>query len=208
MLKRFIPRQEKFFPLFEKNAEYLVLSSKEFFTMLCDLNNQQIHVDNIAHYEAAADEISHHTFELLHKTFITPFDRHEIHHLTDGLDDIIDLINRCAQRFPFYQLKKVPDEMIKLADMATKACSHLREAVNRLNSLQKAAEIIRFCERIDDVESEAHQIVLAGEKKLFAEENNFKEFFKLKDIYAFTKQVINRCQDVGNIIKGIVLEYS
>ena len=208
MLKRLLPRQESFFHLFQEAADKLVLASTEFSNLLQNLPNQQYYVDLIAKHEEEADTIAHHNFELLHKTFITPFDRHDIHELTSTLDDIIDLINRIAQRFPFYELKSVPVEMIKLSQLSAEATTHLREAIYRLPSLKNSSEIFKHCNEIDIVESKAHQVVLAGEKKLFHEENDFKQFFKLKEIYAHGKLVINRCQDVANILKGIVLEYS
>lgn len=208
MLKRLLPRQENFFSYFQQAADKLVLASTEFCSLLQNLDNQQHHVDEIAKHEDEADDIAHTTFELLHKTFITPFDRHDIHQLTSTLDDIIDLINRIAQRFPFYNLKSMPDEAIQLAILSMEATSHLKHSIYCLHSLKNSDEIFSHCRKIDHVESRAHHVVLAGEKKLFLEENDFKEFFKIKEIYAHTKRVINRCQDVANILKGIVLEYS
>lgn len=209
MLKRLLlPRQENFFVLFQKAADTLVLATIEFSNMLQNLNNQQYYVNKIAHHEEEADHIAHTNFELLHKTFITPFDRHDIHELTSTLDDIIDLINRIAQRFPFYHLDSVPEEVIQLSQLSSEAANSLKQAIYCLHSLKNSSEIFKYCNEIDKVESNAHQVVLAGEKKLFLEENDFKQFFKLKEIYAHTKLVINRCQDVANILKGIVLEYS
>ena len=208
MLKRFLPREDGFFQLFQKAADILVNSTTEFHSMLHNLKDFQTHVDNIAANEEAGDQIAHASFELLHKTFITPFDRHDIHRLTSGLDDVLDLINRCAQRFPFYGLTKVPEEMISLAEIAMQCSVYLNQAVYHLHSLKKSQEIFRFCEEIDNCESKAHQIVLSGEKQLFIDEKDFKHFFKLKEIYSQTKAVINRCQDVGNVIKGIILEYT
>lgn len=208
MLKRFLPRQEGFFKLFQNTADILVTATTQFHTLLHNLDHQQQYVDAIAHYEQEADQITHHTFKLLHKTFITPFDRYDIHKLTSGLDDILDLINRCAQRFPFYQLKEVPDDMTRLAELSREASVLLNQAVYRLHSLKKSDEILKYCDDIDIIESEAHRVVLAGEKNLFLHEKDFKHFFKLKEIYAQTKLVINRYQDVANLIKGIVLEYS
>ena len=121
---------------------------------------------------------------------------------------MIDLINRIAQRFPFYQLKTVPDEMIKLSQFSVEATEHLKQSIYCLHSLKNSNEIFKHCNEINHVESKAHQVVLAGEKKLFMYEEDFKHFFKLKEIYAHTKLVINRCQDVANILKGIILEYS
>jgi uncharacterized protein Yka (UPF0111/DUF47 family) len=176
--------------------------------MLKHLDNQQHYVDLIAKHEEEADQIAHTNFELLHKTFITPFDRNDIHELTSTLDDIIDLINRIAQRFPFYQLKNIPEEAIQLAELSAEATFHLKQSIYSLNSLKNADAIFKHCNEIDHVESKAHKVVLSGEKKLFLDEQDFKQFFKMKEIYAHTKMVINRCQDVANIVKGIILEYS
>jgi predicted phosphate transport protein (TIGR00153 family) len=208
MLKRFLPQEEGFFELFQKVADILVLTATQFHCLLLDLHNQQKYVDAIAAYEDEGDKIAHTTFDLLHKTFITPFDRHDIHRLTSKLDDVLDLINRCAQRFPFYHLQDAPEEMTALADITVQCTKAVKKAVYRLNSLSKSAEILSFCEELNKLESQAHVYVLAGEKVLFLEENDFKHFFKLKEIYSRTKDVINNCQDVANIIKGIVLEYS
>jgi len=208
MLKRLLPRQDSFFQLFQQAADKLQLASIEFSKMLRDLGHKQHYVDEIARHEEEADQIAHTNFQMLHKTFITPFDRHDIHELTSTLDDIIDLINRIAQRFPFYQLEAVPEELIQLAQLSAEATNHLKSAIYLLHSLKHSEEIFKYCNLIDDVESKAHLVVLAGEKKLFMDEQDFRQFYKLKEIYGHTKSVINRCQDVANILKGIVLEYS
>jgi len=208
MLKRFLPQQGDFFQLFQKIVDILIDSTTQFHAMLLNLNNQQDYVDAISKNEKEADKLAHTTFMLLHKTFITPFDRYDIHQLTSHLDDILDLVNRCTQRFPYYELNSVPKEIITLAEISMKASLLLKQAIYRLDSLKKTEEIFSFCEQIDTLESNAHQIVLVGERALFKDEKDFKQFFKLKEIYAQTKLVINRCQDVGNIIKGIILEYS
>lgn len=208
MLKHLLPKQVKFFDLFKQAADRLCSASKDFCNMLEDLENQQYYVNRIVTYEEEADKIALTNFELLHKTFITPFDRNDIHQLTSTMDDIVDLINRIAQRFPFYQLSKVPEEIVKLAKLSTESTEHLKLAVYCLPSLKNSKEIFNECDEIDHVERKAHQVVLAGEKKLFSEEQDFKQFFKLKEIYGHTKLVINRCQDVANILRGIVLEYS
>ncbi|EKD73129.1 MAG: hypothetical protein ACD_45C00450G0003 [uncultured bacterium] len=208
MLKRLLPHQENFFQFFRQAADQLVFALTEFTHLLQSLPDQQRHVDVIAKCEEEANRIAHANFELLHKTFITPFDRNDIHELTGTLDDTLDLINRIAQRFPFYQLASVPPEAITLSQLCVEAASHLKQAIDRLHSLKYASLIFRDCDEIDRVERQAHQVVLAGEKKLFTEVDDFKHFFKIKEIYNHMKLVINRCQDVANLLKGIVLEYS
>ncbi len=208
MLKRFLPAQTRFFELFQKSAELLVQAAAEFHSLLLDLNQPLKHVEAIAVYELEADKIAHIIFEQLHKTFITPFDRHDIHNLTSNLDDVLDVINRCAQRFSFYELKTVPQELIALAEISACCAQLLADAVSRLHSLKNTDVILKACEEINHLESQAHVLVLAGEKDLFLKQEDFKTFFKLKEVFSWTKQVINRCQDVANILKGIVLEYS
>lgn len=208
MLKRFLPRQDNFFELFQKTADILATTAIQFHAMLNDLENHSQYVKAIADYEEDGDKIAHTTFELLHKTFITPFDRYDIHQLTSKMDDILDYINRSAQRFPFYQLKKVPPELITLAHLSVQASMLLKEAIYRLHTLKKTPEILNYCASIDHIESEAHRVVLAGEEDLFLNETDFKQFCKLRETYSRTKSVINGYQDVANIIKGIVLEYS
>jgi uncharacterized protein len=208
MLKRILPRQDNFFTLFQHASDKLVVAANEFYHMLQHLDKQQFYVDLIARHEEEADKIAHASFELLHKSFITPFDRNDIHELTSSLDDIIDLINRIAQRFPFYQLQVIPQEMIDLSALSIDAGKNLRDAIYHIHALKNSPNIMTRCLEIDRIESAAHQVVLAGERRLFLEENDFKQFFKLKDIYGHIKLVINRCQDVANLIKGIVLEYS
>lgn len=208
MLKRLLPKQENFFRFFQQAADKLLLASTEFLFLMQDVQNQQIHVDKIAKTEHEADAIADTTFELLHKTFITPFDRYDIHQLTGQLDDILDIINRCAQRFPFYHLTQLPNDAVRLAELSKEATQFLREAIYCLPSLKNADSILSYCNEINRIESEAHQVVLSGEKDLFLNQNDFKTFFKLKEIYSHTKLIINRCQDVANLVKGIVLEYS
>ncbi len=208
MLRRLLPRQDNFFLLFEQLADLLIVTSNEFKHMLLDLSNPKKYVDTILQFEDKGDKIAFTTFESLHKTFITPFDRNDIRRLTHGLDDILDQINRCAQRFPFYELKEVPPEIRRLSELACEACAFLKEAIENLSHLKNNQKIIQHCLSIDRIESEAHTVVLEGEKNLFLHENDFKHFFKLKEIYQRIKLVINVTQDVGNIIKGIVLEYS
>lgn len=209
MLKRFFfPNQSDFFTLFQQLVDISILASQEFYALVKDLSHASLYVNNIADYEEKGDQIAHKTFQLLHKTFITPFERHDINHLIKGLDDILDLINRCAQRFPYYGLMLIPDEIIELAKISMESCNNVKKAIYELHSLKKSEEIFKYCERIDGNESKAHQVVIYAETKLFAQENDFKQFFKLKEIIAQTKLVINSCQDVGNLIKGIILEYS
>lgn len=208
MLKRFLPRQDKFFDYFNYIAGLMAEAAAGLVRLLQQSDQSAAHLENIAHIREAARQHARLTFDLLHKTFITPFDRYDINSLLGGLDDIIAMINRCARHFPVYALQSVPPELVELAVTAHEATELLKKAVCRLHSMKLSEEIFRSCEEIDAMELRAHQAVMKGEIKLFREENDFRQFFRLKEMYGEIKLMVNRCQSTANLIRGIVLEYT
>jgi hypothetical protein len=208
MLKKFLPKEEGFFENFQGLTEQLVKATGHFSRMLSDLDNADQYAAEIAACEARGDAIVYSTLELLHKTFITPFDRYDIHHLTSGLDDILDAVNRSAKRFPMYRFTTIPQEILALGKLACHASELVKKAVGQLSSLKNDVEIINVCGQLNEVESAADHVLLAGVSNLFEQEVDFKHLLKTKELYEQINKVINACQDTGNLIKGIVLEYS
>lgn len=208
MLSKFLPRQKEFFNLFRQAADKLVKAGQEFQLLVKDLPRAAQHAAMIHVYEREGDDVALLTYRLLHKTFVTPFDRHDINTLTTKLDDILDLIHRLAQRFVIYQFQSLPDDIIQMADLAAHITERVRTVVDRLDSLKNQAIIIQTCLDIDQLENDAEAIMLRGMAKLFADENDFKRLLKLKEVYEQTKAVINGCQDSANLVKSIVLEYA
>jgi uncharacterized protein Yka (UPF0111/DUF47 family) len=208
VLKKFLPKEEGFFENFQGLAEQLVKAASQFSRMLTDLENADQYALVISECEAQGDAVVYSTLELLHKTFITPFDRYDIHNLTSGLDDILDAINRSAKRFPMYRFSTVPQEAQALAKLALHATELVKKAVKQLSSLKNDVEILNVCSQLNAVESAADHVLLAGMANLFEQEMDFKQLLKTKELYEHINKVINACQDTGNLIKGIVLEYS
>lgn len=208
MLKKFLPKEEGFFENFQRLTEQMVKATGAFTRMLTDLEHADQYALVISECEAEGDAIVYATLELLHKTFITPFDRYDIHHLTSGLDDILDAINRSAKRFPMYRLAAVPQEILALAKLAAHASELVKKAVGQLAVLKDDVAILNVCSQLNEVENAADHVLLAGVANLFDQEENFKQLLKIKEIYEHVNKVINACQDTANIIKGIVLEYS
>lgn len=208
MLKRFLPRQEGFFGLFQQAANELMSAAQQFCFMLNDLSNSATHARTIAEHEQKGDKITHTTFELLHKTFITPFDRYDIHQLTSRLDDILDLINHTAQLVSLYKIESLPQHMLTLGELSKTAATLTQATINRLDSLKNTEEIIKLCQKIDQVKSEAQEVHLQGIAQLFDIETDCKQLLKIKEIYRNTSQIIDGCQDIANIVRTIVLEYS
>lgn len=208
MLKKLLPKQDNFFELFEQAANQLVSAAEHFLQMVNDLPHATDYAKLIAEHEATADNYARATFDLLHKAFITPFDRHDIHRLTRKLDDILDIINRSTRRIVLYQFKTLPEGVVKIAQLMIKAVYAVQKALIQLKNLKNATAIIQLCNEISENDSQAEQIMLEGVDKLFTEEQDFKFLLKAKEIFDYTTDILHECHDLADIIKGIVLEYS
>lgn len=208
MFGKFMPREGKFFELFQEISELIVKAASEFTALLSDLENSEMHSRNIKAIEHEADEVTHKTIALLHSVFITPIDREDIHQLIKKLDDIIDFIDAASQRIYLFDLKQIPQEGKSLAAVCVKSAEHVRAAVKLLNNLKQENLITKECVEINRLENEADQILRAAIAKLFREEPDIRTLIKLKEIYELLETVTDHCEDVANIIEGIVLEYA
>lgn len=208
MLKRLLPRQDNFFELFQQAAHLLVCGAGQFVELTRDIQHADAHAKRIKEFESAADDCTLATFDLLHKTFITPFDRQDLHQLTRRLDDILDMINRNAQRIVIYQLKSLPDEILQIADLTLNAANAIKVAMKHLENLKNAPAIIQRCHAISEIDHQAEQTMLKGLGRLFAEEEDVKHLLKLKEVYEHSTAVAQQCHDLADLIKDIVLEYS
>lgn len=208
MFKRWLPEQDKFYSLFQQGADVLVEAAMQLPLLLKDLSNANIYAKSIKQQERQGDIIAHQAFDLLHKTFITPFDRNDIHAFIGKLDDILDLINHTAKLISLYQLTTLPDEITTLAYLNQGATLHLKTAIQYLNSLKHIDEILEAYDAIHIAKNTAGQTLLTGFDKLFKEENNFKQLLKVKEIYEHIHRVVEECEDLANIIKSMVLEYA
>ncbi len=208
MLKIFLPKEENFFRLFQAIGSELVQASKQFQLMLQDLNNREQYAKTITLHEEKADKIADTALLKLHKTFITPFDRYDIHQLVNNLDDILDSIDRTTKRIIIYQIQVVPEDIHSIATLCLEAVKTVEKAVECLNNLKNSKKILDLCDSIEAIESQAERVLLAGVSSLFQIENDYKRLLKIKEIYEYSKSIIKSCQGVSNIIKGVVLEYS
>ncbi len=207
-MKRLLPKQDSFFELFEQAAYQLESAAEQFVHLVHDLTHSRDYAKLIADHEVKADNCARATFDLLHKAFITPFDRHDIHRLTRKLDDILDVINRTTHRIVLYQFITLPPGIIKIADSVLQAVHTLRQALSQLNNLKHAPEIIKLCNLVSEFDSRSEEIMLEGVDALFVEEHDFKYLLKAKEIFEYSVNIVHECHDLADIIKGIVLEYS
>lgn len=208
MFGRFMPTEGRFFELFNEHAEQIVLGSRELVALMSIGDDIQRRAYEIETIEKRADKITQATIELLHKTFITPLDRDEIHQLITSMDDILDLIEDVSQSIFLYDIQTITPEARKLAELCQTCGEQVKNAVGMLSNMNNASAILKACEEIDKIESDADHVMRAAMAKLFRDEPDVRQVIKLKAIYELLETVTDRCEDVANIIEGIVLENS
>ena len=208
MLARLMPREGKFFDLFNAHAERIVEGSRELVAMITTFQDVEKHAQYIDNAERAADKITHECITLLHKTFITPFDRDQIHQLITRMDDILDLMQDVAESIVLYDIRKITPESRQLAEICQMCCERVRTAVGLLKNVKDAEAIMKTCHEIDRLESDADRVMRSAMSKLFRDEADVKQIMKMRAIYDLLESITDRCEDVANIVEGIVLENS
>jgi predicted phosphate transport protein (TIGR00153 family) len=206
MFGRFMPREGRFFELFSRHAGEIVQGSRELVAMMSGEGDVQARAHAIETIEKRGDKITHETIELLHKTFVTPLDRDDIHQLVTRMDDILDLIEDCAQSISLYDVRTATPEMKRLAEICVGCAQKVQAGVSGLSNLKEPRATMAVCAEIDKLESEADRVMRAAIAKLFREEPDAKQIIKLRSIYEILESITDRCEDVANIIEGIVLE--
>jgi hypothetical protein len=208
MFGRLMPREGRFFELFSKHADQIVLGARELAAMMKNFDPANSHAQSIDQIETRADKITHETIRLLHETFITPLDRDEIHQLITRMDDILDLIQDTAETISLYDIRTLTPETARLADICLACCERVKTAVDLLPLADRAEAILKTCEEIDRLESDADRVMRSAMSTLFREEPDTRQLIKLKAIYELLEAVTDRCEDVANILEGIAIETS
>ncbi|MBB3224365.1 DUF47 domain-containing protein [Pseudoduganella umbonata] len=206
MFGRLMPTEGKFFDLFNQHAELCVKGAKEMLALMTNFDDLENRVHAIESIEKQADKITYTTVDLLHKTFITPIDRDDIHKLITKMDDILDMMEDAGQTVSLYDLHAVTPEAKRLAELVLACCEKVKEAVALLSNMDNARDIVGICEEIDRLESDADHVMRAAMSKLFRDEPDVRNLIKMKAIYEILETVTDRCEDVANIIEGIIVE--
>jgi predicted phosphate transport protein (TIGR00153 family) len=203
-----MPHEGRFFTYFAEHAALIQLGAAELKAMMENMAEAEGRAQNIKKIETQADTVTHHTVQLLHQTFITPIDRDEIYQLITRMDDILDLMEDVSQCLFLYDIRTIPDEARRLADNCVACAERVKAAVVLLSNMSNAEQIIKICAEIDRLETDADHILRNAMTKLFRNERDTRELIKLKEIYEHLETVSDKCEDVANIIEGIVLENS
>lgn len=206
MFQRLMPREGRFFSYFDEHAEQIVLGAEQLTALMRSVGELDERKRNIENIEHRADKITQQTMQLLHHTFITPMDRDDIHQLITRMDDILDLMEDVSQCMFLYDIREVTDAAVELADLCLTSAQKVKAAVSQLNNLKNSKHILELCNEIDRLEGDSDRVMRGAMAKLFREETDAMQVLKMKEIYQLLESVTDRCQDVANIIEGIVIE--
>ena len=203
---RLLPRKPEFFELFSQHAALAVQGAAMLEELLAKPGDGEAQATRIRAVEHEADAVCQRTMELLHSSFITPIERGDIHELASRLDDILDLVEETARCVWLYEIHSSRSEAIQMARHlvdATRATKALVDALAQRPSSAHARELARA---VKQVEKQNDRLLRAATARLFAEEQDAKTLIKWKEIYESLEDAIDGCEDVANVIEGVVLE--
>ena len=201
---RLIPREERFFDLFAEDAANVLGAARLFEAMLRSYDNPEERAREIRDAEHVGDELSHEIGRRLESTFVTPFDREDIHALISALDDVIDFIEESADTFILYRIEAPTAVAIQQASIIVKQCEQLHEALSNLRGFKR---LEKYWIEVHRLENEGDQLARKAIADLFSGGDAI-EIIKWKDVYAQLEAAIDKCEDVANIIERITIKHA
>jgi predicted phosphate transport protein (TIGR00153 family) len=212
ILSIFAPKDGKFFPLLEETADILDKSA----TLLEELFSSDNYNDKVKDLckaikseETKGDKVTGLIYKELNDTFLTPFDREDISALADEMDDVIDVINRAAQKVMLFSPETLPPATMQLAQIIKKGATEIQSAVHKLNKVKKSGEQVNaHVKKIKALEEEADGIYEKGTSGLFKSEMRTLELMKLKEIIQELEKSANKVNNVGKVLKTIIVKYA
>lgn len=208
MFGKFLPRSREFFDHFDNHASLAVLCCSELQKMFSANDNFQQYANRIQELEKQADAITQACTEELHQTFITPFEREDIHQLITKMDDVIDVVEDVAAKIMIYKLSNIPETAKKLAEVLGSSVIYVQNLIQRLRTLKDINAMKGMLVKIHEREHEADDLLRNAIGKLFDDEKNPLYIIKWKEIYELLEEGTDYCQDVANIVEGVIIERS
>jgi len=208
MLARLLPKKTEFFGLFSKHAALCAEGAGLLRELLRDPSQAEAGYQRIHAVEHEADRVCQETMEMLHSSFITPIDRSDIHLLSSRIDDIMDHIEATAQRIWLYEIERPTPEMLEMSENVVRATNAMQAAVDGLGGSVAPGKMRELCLNVKTVEKENDRVLRRATARLFKEELDARALIKWKEIYEDVEGAIDRCEDVANVVEGVVLENS
>jgi uncharacterized protein len=201
---RLLPREDKYFDMFNRMATQMTECSLLLQKLFSDFDNRVAYADKIKDVEHNCDLLTHEIVKKLNQTFITPFDREDIHALASGLDDIVDAIEYTAKRVILYRVEEPTEHARRMADVLVRIVASLENAVRSLEN--DGDQVLKECITIHGLENEGDTYHHEAVDELFSQETNPITLLKMKELYAKMERTIDKCEDVSNVLEAIVLK--
>jgi hypothetical protein len=208
MLEKLMPKSDEFFDAFDAQCAVTVEGAKMLHALLSDYRDVATRVQALKDVEHRGDDVTHAAFNRLHKQFITPFDRGQIHSLLSRIDDVLDLTNAAAARLHYYEIQSSQPDAAELARLLVLSAEKVQEVVAALRLIKKPEQILAGCKEIKRLETQADEVLRAGLGRLFKSGADTLTIIKWKEIYDLIETATDKCQGVANVIEGVVLEHS
>lgn len=201
-----LPKDTVFFDLFENLSKHSVSAAEHLRKMVKGFPEVAAELQMIRNHEHEADNLAHQALDRLDRTFITPFDREDIHELIGGLDDIVDTVDAIAKRIQLYHFKQMQSWFLKQTDVLVQATIVVTEAIKHLRKARKLSELSQSLIEIHRLESVGDDNNHAAVSELYNGSTDTLEVIKWKEFYDLIETAIDACEDVGNTLERIVLK--
>ncbi len=201
-----IPKEEKFFEMFEAQAAHNVAAAKVFREMAAKWSRETASFDRLRDIEHEADMTCHEIYDKLNRTFVTPFDREDIRELASELDTVVDLIESVGQRMYLYQIDHSTEELVQLADILWQCTETVRKAIAELQTPEKSRRVMDYCIEVNRLENAGDKVLGVAIGKLFSGKPDPLEVMKWKEIYETIEEAIDKCEDVAHTLETILVK--
>lgn len=200
-----IPKDTSFFQMFEAMSDNLVTGARTLVDLFASYHDVERTIDTVQKIERHGDELTHNILTKLNQTFITPFDREDIHQLASSLDDVLDFVNASGARLVMYRISNPPPAAGELAKIVLQQSQELQKAVALLQK-QKNGDVLAHCVEINRLENEADQVSQKGIATLFDNEKDPINLIKIKELLEFLERATDKAEDAANVLETVVLK--
>jgi predicted phosphate transport protein (TIGR00153 family) len=203
-----IPKEKKFFALFEQGTRNAVKIAQQLKDMVSIWENVKERVGVINDLEHQGDAITHQIFDQLHRSIITPFDREDIALLAHSLDDVADFIHAAADAMLLYKIERPTNRARELADIVVQAVAEVEKGVSEMHDRVGRKQLLKRCVEINRLENLGDIVYRSAMAELFDDSANYATLIKWREIYNHMESVIDRCEDIANILEGVAIKYA
>jgi predicted phosphate transport protein (TIGR00153 family) len=203
-----MPKEEKFFDLFEQSARNMVRTAQSLKQLVEDWPDVEKEVGKITDLEHHGDTITHEIIAMLHRTFVTPFDREDMASLAHVLDDVTDFIHAAADAMLIYKVDYPSQRAKELADIIVQATTEVERALPQLRRRTQLKQVLERCVEINRLENMADRVFRAAMAELFDDSPDIASVIKWREIYEHMESATDRCEDVANVLEGVALKHA